>query len=134
MRRRRATDQGAAALEFALISAFALFPILLGMLQYGLYFYVAQATESASGQAVRRLAVGDCWSGSQLENLIRPRVPGFTSVTKTPSDLSTADIGDTITVRVVSDGKIIGFLPLPNSGQVDRTVTSRLEDKVAGTC
>ena len=61
-RGKRDTQRGAAVLEFAL-SMFILAPLLMGMLQYGYYFYIAVNVTEAQHQALvaaTRTAVGDC--------------------------------------------------------------------------
>lgn len=61
-RGKRDGQRGAAALEFAL-AVFFLVPLLMGMLQYGYYFYVAVNVTEAQHQglvAATRTAVGDC--------------------------------------------------------------------------
>ena len=46
---RRRTERGAATVEFALVSL-PMFILILGLIQYGWYFYVAQNTSSAASQ------------------------------------------------------------------------------------
>lgn len=61
-RRKRDGQRGAAALEFAL-AMFFLAPLLMGMMQYGYYFYIAVNVLEAQHQgliAASRTAVGDC--------------------------------------------------------------------------
>lgn len=135
MRLVRGRDRGSSAVEFALV-----FPILalimFGVVQYGWYFYVAEATSGAASNVARRLAVGDCWSSTQARDLAKQQAPYLTSVSKTPADLTTAVVGTTqVVFTVTSDANIIGFFPMPDGGVVTRTVKTRLEDKTAsGTC
>lgn len=126
----RRRNEGAAAVEFALI-LIPLITLVFGMMQYGWYFYTAQSASSAGREATRRLVVGDCqdpaalkaWAGS------RANVNGF-DLTVAPNPLP--DIGEMVTVTVTANGMIIGFLPMPNDGQVTREVTARVEDKTEG--
>lgn len=57
--RRRGTprDTGASAVEFALVSMFALIPLLLGIIQFGFIFYSQITITQAAREGVRPLAV-----------------------------------------------------------------------------
>jgi Flp pilus assembly pilin Flp len=131
--RRARDDRGSTAVEFALISIpFIL--LIIGMIQYGWYFYVSQTTGGAASNVVRRLQVGDCWAGNEATDLAQKNSPMVSGVTKAPSDdLSTYTTGDEISITVTADGKIIGLLPLPNGGDVTKTVEARLEDTTPST-
>ena len=131
--RRRRDDGGAAAVEFALVACFVLVPLLMGLLQYGWYFYVSSTTSHAASSVARRLEVGDCWTGTAANTYVSNQMPApqttSPTVTKTPSTLSGAVVGTTqIQVTVTAQAKIIGFLPMPDGGAVTRTVTAQLED------
>jgi Flp pilus assembly protein TadG len=125
---RRRTERGAATVEFALVSI-PMFVLILGLMQYGWYFYVAQNTSSAAANVARRLEVGDCWTGSDALNLAKNQAPQVTAVDKSPTSLSGATVGTTqITVTVTADAGILEFLPMPDSGIVTREVQAQLED------
>jgi Flp pilus assembly protein TadG len=133
--RGRRTDGGAAAVEFALVTPI-LFALLLGIIQFGWYFFVANSTSSAAREAARRVVVGDCWDGA-FAPFVQGQAPTMTSAAYSPANLSDASvqIGDPITVTVTADGAIIGFIPWGASGgQVTREFTARLEDKTPGGC
>ncbi len=135
---RRGQD-GAAALEFGLIAGVVLIPLLLGVIQYGWYFYVAQTTGGAAPHVARRLAVGDCGSGTDATTFVKNEVasnPAQTTLSKSPSSNSSAVIGTTqLTVTVTADGDLIGLFPMPNGGTITRSVTTMIEDTVSsGTC
>jgi Flp pilus assembly protein TadG len=137
--RTRRAEGGAAALEFGLIVGTILIPLLLGVVQYGWYFYVAQTTGGAATHVARRLAVGDCWGTNEASNFVKAEVasgPAATTFAKTPTSNSSAVIGTTqLTVTVTADGDLIGFLPMPNNGTVTRTVKTMIEDTTSsGTC
>jgi Flp pilus assembly protein TadG len=140
MRRSRGKNEsGAAALEFGLIAGTILIPLLLGVIQYGWYFYVAQTTGGAATHVTRRLAVGDCWGSGQALAFVKNEVasnPTSTTLAVTPTSNSSAVIGTTqLTVTVTSDGDLIGFLPMPNSGTITRSVSTMVEDtNSSGTC
>ena len=73
----RRLERGASAVEFALISL-PLMTLMLGMLQYGWYFFSAQSASSAARESARRLVVGDCQTGSHCRDLrSQPGKPDF---------------------------------------------------------
>lgn len=134
-KRAQRTQSGAAAVEFALVVPL-LAALVLGIIQYGWYFYVANSTSSAAREAARRVVVGDCWGGD-FAPFVQGQAPTMTFADYTPTDLSAASVqvGDPVTVKVTADGVIISFLPWGASGgQVTREFTARLEDKTAGSC
>ena len=144
LRNRR--ERGAAALEFGLIVGTILIPLLLGVIQYGWYFYVAQTTGGAATHVTRRLAVGDCWGSGEALAFVKSEVaskPADTTYDITvspPSPTSTtnttAAIGSTqLTVTVTSKADLVGFLPMPHGGRITRTVKTMIEDtNSSGTC
>ena len=96
---------------------------------------MAEQTSGAASTVARKLAVGDCWTGtealdfaqdasSQVDSLRRPR---HRSPPTTPR-------GTAITVTVTAQADIVGFIPMPDGGTVTREVTTRLEDTTAATC
>jgi len=139
MSRDREAQSGAAALEFGLIAGTILIPLLLGVIQYGWYFYVAQTTGGAASHVTRRLAVGDCWGSGQALTFVKNEVasnPANTTFAVTPTSNASAAIGTTqMTVTVTSNGNLIGLFPLPNGGTISRTVSTMIEDTTSsGTC
>lgn len=50
-------DRGASAVEFALVALFALLPLLLGIIQFGMIFYSQITITHAAREGVRPLAV-----------------------------------------------------------------------------
>jgi len=137
--RDRQSQSGAAALEFGLIVGTVLIPLLLGVIQYGWYFYVAQTTGGAATHVTRRLAVGDCWGSGQALTYVKNQVasdPNLTTLDLTPTSNSGAVIGATqLSVTVTSDGDLMSFFPMPNGGTISRTVSTMIEDTTSsGTC
>ncbi len=138
---RRADEDGAAAVEFALIFSLVLVPLLMGMMQYGWYFYSSQVTSSAARETVRRLSVGDCQGGSSPTDATAHarRQSGFSDLTLTygstssPSSNTLPDVGEVVRVTASADAGLIGFLPVPNGGVVTRTVEARVEDTTEDT-
>ena len=140
LRMLRAREQrGAAALEFGLIAGLLFIPLLIGMLQYGWYFYVSQTTGGAASHIARRMAVGDCWGSGQALAFVKNEVasaPAQTTFAVLPTSNSGAVIGTTqMTVTVTSNAKIIGLFPMPHNGKVTRSVKTMIEDTTSsGTC
>jgi Flp pilus assembly protein TadG len=135
----RQSQSGAAALEFGLIVGTVLIPLLLGVIQYGWYFYVAQTTGGAATHVTRRLAVGDCWGSGQALTYVKNQVasdPNLTTVAVTPTSNASAVIGATqLSVTVTSDGDLMSFFPMPNGGTISRSVSTMIEDTTSsGTC
>ena len=135
--RKRRSESGAAALEFGLIAGTILLPLLLGIISYGWYFYVAQTTGGAATHVSRRLAVGDCWGSGQALAFVNSEVAApdsGTTLAYTPTANSSAVIGTTqLTVTVTADGDLMGFFPMPNGGKVTRTVKTMIEDTGSST-
>ena len=137
--RARRRESGAAALEFGLIAGFVFIPLVLGIIQYGWYFYVAQTTGGATTHVARRMAVGDCWGSGEATTFIGNEVQSTSaqpSVVFTPATNGTAKIGETqLTVTVTTHANILGFWPMPNGGTITRTVKTMIEDtESSGVC
>ncbi len=133
---RRGNEDGAAAVEFALIFSLVLVPLLMGMLQYGWYFYSSQVTSSAARESARRLTVGDCQGGTSPTKATQfaRQQSGFSTLslsygsTTAPTSNTLPAVGQVLRVTAQVDASIIGFLPVPNGGQITRTVDARVED------
>ena len=72
-RRGRRQDDGAAAVEFALVSIL-LFLLLFGIIEFGIGFFTQQGAAAAAREAARRAAVGkvtSCNVGSGTNDLLR---------------------------------------------------------------
>lgn len=131
--RRRRGDGGAVAVEFALVFCFVLVPTLMGMLQYGWFFYTSQVASNGAREVARRLSVGDCQTGTNAQTLAR-NVSGFDTLTLTYGSTSNSTsktlpaVGQVLRVTVQVNGAIIEFLPMPDNGQITRVVDARVED------
>jgi Flp pilus assembly protein TadG len=139
LRSRRRDEQGATVLEFGLLAGIVFLPLMLGIIQYGWYFYVAQTTGGAASHVARRLAVGDCWGTGQALNFVQNEVgsdPDMTGLVMDPLANTDAEIGTTqVTVTVTADANIIGFWPMPSDGVVTRSVKAMIEDtESSGSC
>lgn len=136
MRIRRArNERGATAVEFAFISIFFL-TLVIGMIQYGWYFYVSQSAGGAASNVVRQLQVGDCWAGNEARDLAKDQAPMITHVDKLPNQTTPPTPGTQITVTVRADASIINLVPMPGGGVITKKVHARAEDDdpAAGGC
>jgi Flp pilus assembly protein TadG len=131
--RRARNDRGASAVEFAFVSIPFIF-LVIGMIQYGWYFYVSQTTGGAASNVTRRLQVGDCWNGTQALDLAQKQAPEVTTVTPNPGTIPSS-AGTQISVTVKADASIIGLVPLPAGGVVTKTVYAEMQNTdSSGTC
>ncbi|MEO6509896.1 MAG: TadE/TadG family type IV pilus assembly protein [Nocardioides sp.] len=130
---RRRGERGSSAVEFALISL-AFFTFVIGVIQYGWYFYVAQNTSGAVGVVTRKLQVGDCWASTDALTFAKGQSTQITALTKSPNQATAPAPGTTITITVTANAGIIGLIPMPSNGVVTRNVTAVMEDDKATTC
>jgi len=131
---RRRNERGAEAVEFALI-AIPFLLLILGIIQYGFYFWTAETTNSSARETARRIIVGDCWTQSQIDTFARHNAPMTTSVTADPLPTSATPVGTMIRVTVTSSANLLGIIPLPNNGVVTRDYVARLESNAgSGNC
>jgi Flp pilus assembly protein TadG len=151
--RRRRDENGAAAVEFALIMIPLLY-IVFGIIQYGWYFYAMQTGTSATAEAARRVSVGSCQNSSQLHDFVVNRLGSANSGSTVSvdesfqkwdsvngvytSDSTPGTVGGKVTLTVTFQTLNMHFplIPVPNSGAVTRTVSARIEDTVdsGGSC
>jgi Flp pilus assembly protein TadG len=110
------------------------FVMVIGLIEYGWYFYVAQNTSGAASTVTRKLAVGDCWASGAALAYAQGQSSQVTGLSISPSQTTSPAVGTSITVTVTADGKIMSFLPVPNGGTITRTVSSQVEDDKATTC
>lgn len=146
---RRRRESGASAVEFALISLPLLY-LVLGIIQYGMYFYAMQTGSSAVGEAVRRLTVGNCQDSTQLKQFLADRLgaasatpeaslaPQVTYMDAASPPASTPAPGVvggsvTLTLTFSTINLHLPLIPLPNSGHVTRSVFGRVEDTTSLT-
>jgi Flp pilus assembly protein TadG len=150
--RRRRDEDGAAAVEFALVLIPLLY-LVFGLVQYGWYFYAMQSGSSAVGDAARRIAVGNCTTTSEVKGVIYDHLGAATTassssgitttITYTKADGSGSvaapgEIGGSVTVTATFPtlDMHFPFIPVPNDGDVTRTNVTRIEDldSSQGTC
>ncbi len=141
--RRPRGQQGAAAVEFALISV-VFFPLLFGMLQYGLYFFdsvnVRQGVREAARQGVVEMPLTDScgtagitWTklGCYTEEQVGA-VTGDTQVHFKLPDSSGWKKQNRLVVcaAVQSDGGI-GLFPMPRGGVITSVTQMSIEQDSA---
>jgi Flp pilus assembly protein TadG len=133
IRSRRRDENGAAAVEFALIMI-PFMVLIFGLIEYGWYFYVAQNTSGAASTIARKLEVGDCWASGAAKAYAKKQSAEITTLTTSPSQTKSPAPGTTFTVTVTANAKILSFLPVPTGGVVTRSVTAQIEDDQATSC
>jgi Flp pilus assembly protein TadG len=135
----RRTDRGAVAVEFALILPMFLL-IVLGMVQYGMYFWAAQGGSTAAREAARRAAVGDFATCDEFRADVRVRIDSLgeasTAVVKRsyqngPGNTDPAvEVGDVVTVSVAfrTMNMELPFIPFLDEGIVTQSADARVEN------
>lgn len=137
--RTRRTAEGAAAVEFALVSV-VFFLILFGIIQYGLYFNDALNTRQGVREAARQGVVRNFSGGSgaddmaKLRDLTAKQIGAITGETYvkvlTPSGGWAKAKPLTICAMVRSDGAI-GLLPMPGGGWIQSRTQMSIEQATA---
>lgn len=133
---RTRNDAGAAAVEFGLI-AIVLLTLLIGIIQFAIWFWAYQSGSHAAREAARFAAVSPCVDGPiQARGATRVDEGAPTSDTATVDVSRSADplkVGDEITVRVQFTTLNFGFFP-GFSGAIDKRATARVENVPPGGC
>lgn len=140
-RPRARSAAGAAAVEFALVSAI-LFLVLFGIIQYGLYFNDSLNARQGVREAARLGVVKNFADGTgatdmaKLRDLTGKQVDALTGTTyvmvKPPSPWKKGS-ALTVCAMVQSDGAV-GLLPMPNGGWItSKTQMSIEQDTPAAT-
>ncbi len=114
-------ERGAAAVEFAIV-ALVFVTLVLGLMQYGWYFFQRQQVEFGAREGARHMAVEPC---DDIAAYVDDKV-NFDVTVATSFDPSPAIIGGTGTVTVTSDVQLDLGLPLPSS-TMTATATTRIE-------
>lgn len=136
---RRRAEGGAVAIEFALVMPIFLL-LVFGMIQYGLYFWAAQGSSSATRDAARRAAVGDFPTCAEFRADVRTRIdslgdPASARIFRTyqdgPGNLKpTVEVGDvvTVTVEFQTPDLHIPLVPFLDDGTVRQSADARVEN------
>lgn len=135
-------DRGAAAVEFALVST-VLLSLVIGMIQYSWYFYAMQRGTSAVSDLTRRLSVGDCRVAADATSFLTARLGEATTATTVSPTITyygasdpgatttTPEVGGYVTASVSFPTFNLNIFPLPDGGNVSRSVTAKVEDNEA---
>lgn len=106
MRSKLRKEEGAAAVEFALVAGL-LFMLIFGMIEYGLAFFEMQSLRSATREGARVAAVGG--DNTDIRDRMVAATAGslpanFSAFTVTPSNRcdSGGDPNEAVTVRLVN--------------------------------
>lgn len=141
-RRRAPSERGAAAVEGALVTAFILVPLLLGVLQYGSYFWKAQKVELIDLDIPQQTLSGVYCSQAallqRLQNLLNGNLSQIagnldvpaSAVALTGAVVETLDVGVVVELSLDVDfvNGVTGLLPLPGLNNVTRETTVRLQN------
>jgi Flp pilus assembly protein TadG len=134
--------------EFALLAPILIL-LVVGLLQYGMYFWSAQGGSNAAREAARRAAVGDLTACADFQSYVRDRIDALgngdnaATITRTyangPGNTDSAvEVGDVVTVVVTfnSVDLNIPLLPFPDNGQVSQSAEARVENvpSAPGAC
>jgi Flp pilus assembly protein TadG len=126
----RRGERGAAAVEFGLV-AVLLVTMLVGIIQFSLWFWSFQVAEHAAREGARRYAVDPC-NSSANDALVRSRVGSATSGAVSISSAFSAgnppEAGDDVTVTVSFPPHQIGGGLIPTPDVITQRATSRVED------
>jgi hypothetical protein len=118
-RRRRRGDDGAAAVEFALV-AMPLFALLFGIIQYGLVLYQVQGAASAVKDAGRWASLGivDCgdWATDALDRAAANGVGANLNPTVSADFKPSAGGRPVVVVKLnFTPIPVVPFVPLPST-------------------
>jgi Flp pilus assembly protein TadG len=133
-RGRQRSASGAAAVEFALVSAI-LFLVLFGIIQYGLYFNDSLNARQGVREAARLGVVKNFTGGTgttdmeKLKDITATQVDALTGTTYVmvkPSSPWKKGSALTVCAMVNSDGAV-GLLPMPNGGWIESKTQMSIE-------
>lgn len=138
---RRRRDDGAVAVEFALI-----FPLLaivvFALIQYGMYFWAMQGGSAAAREAARRAAVGQPTACTEFRTQVRANIDametGAVQIKRT-FPRTPVQVGDDVEISVSFRSMDFGFpfVPFINNGVVQQKATARVDylpDPTIGNC
>lgn len=135
-RRKREVENGAAAVEFALVML-PVIVLLFGLVQYGFYFWAMQGGSDIARSAARLSSVGDPDTCSEFRTAVTAQINDLTGTGATaviersydrqsPSEVA---VGDTVAVvvRFKSPDMHFPFIPFINDGLVTARAESRVD-------
>ncbi|WP_183408065.1 TadE family protein [Nocardioides pocheonensis] len=117
------------AVEFALVFPIV-FAVMLGVIQYGVYFWGRSTAAASARESARQLAVGTDWTCSHDQAVANTNRAGKNVVvTRTYlNDDNAAKIGDLVQVTVTAKTLAPSLLPVPDSGAITEVATARVEN------
>jgi Flp pilus assembly protein TadG len=134
--RSRSGDDGATAVEFALVMI-PLVVLIFGLVQYGLYFWAMQGGSDVARSAARTASVGNPADCATFKAGIKGQLDRFSgsgataTITRsyTKQSPSEVQVGDTVTVTVAfkSVDLHFPFIPFIHDGMVTSTAESRVD-------
>lgn len=133
-RRGRRGDDGAAAVEFALVSVLLL-TLIFAIIQYGYFFFQSTAAESAAREGAREAAVG-IDSCSTWKDVVKNRSGVSQYVNVTTTGASTRGTPLTITLTWSRQNFGFPFVPFLGGGTQTEKAVTRAEriGAVTGGC
>lgn len=140
--RRSRHEGGAAAVEFALIAGFVMFPLLFAMIQYGLFFNDSLAVRQGVREAARQGVVKtfrSCGTATtdldKLRCTTKSEVGGvFGGAPYVSVGFTTWAKGNALTVcALVKEDVVFGFLPMPDDGWIFSKTQLSIEQDTAPT-
>jgi len=123
------SERGAMAVEFALVFPIV-FAVMLGIIQYGVYFWGRSTAAASARESARQMAVGTQWACSQAQAVSKTGRAGKHVVVSMKYDnaTNTAVVGDIVEVTVTAKTLAPTFLPVPDSGAITEVATARVEN------
>lgn len=123
------SERGAMAVEFALVFPIV-FAVMLGIIQYGVYFWGRSTAAASAREAARQMAVGTNWTCSQAQAVQKTGGAGKNVVVTMRYDNATnsAVIGDLVEVTVTARTLAPTLLPVPDHGAITEVATARVEN------
>ncbi|MGH3470553.1 MAG: TadE/TadG family type IV pilus assembly protein [Nocardioidaceae bacterium] len=146
--RLRRRDDGAAAVEFALLLVLFV-TLLFGLIQYGMYFYSSQTGSSVAGRALREVTVGNCQPSADLQTYITNGLSGaaagaVTNVTRTythtngttTTNPALAQVGDQVVLTFTYPDVNLHFpfVPFLSNDTITKSVQGLVEDTASQGC
>ena len=135
---RRRDDAGASAVEFGLITI-PLFTLLIGIIQFSIWFWAWQAGAHGVREGARQYAVDPCGDHDELiVDRIGAAAAGVPSISapavvngsgNTSTDV---EVGDELSIEVSFQAFEIGFFPF--DFDVTQSATTRIEYVPTGSC
>jgi Flp pilus assembly protein TadG len=113
--RSRSRRRGAAVVEFAFVAP-VFFLLVFGMIEYGRMLMVQQVLTNGSREGARRAILEQSTSSevqTVVENYLKSNSVSGATVTVSPSNLSSAGMGDPVTVSVSVPFTSVSWLPSP---------------------